>query len=125
MLNDDTANLKSHLKTLHANLAQTEQVDEELQGLLVQLDGDIQALLDKRAAAAQAALSDEALAAQALAAEQAEADPAAILLAEPPETTTYGLAERSQEITAKFAAEHPRLEPALRELGRLLSNMGI
>lgn len=122
MLNDDTANLKSHLKTLHANLAQTEQVDEELQGLLVQLDGDIQALLDKRAAAA---LSDEALAAQALAAEQAEADPAAALLAEPPDTTTYGLAERTQEITAKFAAEHPRLEPALRELGRMLSNMGI
>ncbi|NHZ44982.1 DUF4404 family protein [Massilia aquatica] len=123
MLNDDTANLKSHLITLHANLAQTEQVDEELQGLLMQLDGDIQALLDKRAAAAQAALSDEALAEQAELAEQA--DPAAMLLAEPPATTTYGLAERSQEITAKFAAEHPRLEPALRELGRLLSNMGI
>ena len=129
MLNDDTANLKSHLITLHANLAQTEQVDEELQGLLMQLDGDIQALLDKRAAAAQAALSDEALAEQAEVAELAEqaeqADPAAMLLAEPLDTTTYGLAERTQEITAKFAAEHPRLEPALRELGRLLSNMGI
>lgn len=123
MLNDDTANLKSHLKTLHANLAQTEQVDEELQGLLLQLDGDIQALLDKRAAAAQAALSDEALAEQAAAAERD--DPAAALLAAPPDSTTYGLAERSQEITAKFAAEHPRLEPALRELGRMLSNMGI
>ena len=122
MLNDDTANLKSHLKTLHANLAQTDQVDEELQGLLLQLDGDIQALLDKRAAA-QAALSDEALAEQAAAAELA--DPAAAPPAEPHETTTYGLAERSQEITAKFAAEHPRLEPALRELGRMLSNMGI
>lgn len=125
MLNDDTANLKSHLKTLHANLAQTDQVDEELQGLLLQLDGDIQALLDKRAAAAQAALSDEALAEQAAAAELANpAGMAAIAPAEP-ETTTYGLAERSQEITAKFAAEHPRLEPALRELGRMLSNMGI
>lgn len=123
MLNDDTANLKSHLKTLHANLAQTEQVDEELQGLLLQLDGDIQALLDKRAAAAQAALSDEALAEQAAAAERA--DPGAALAAGPLDSTTYGLAERSQEITAKFAAEHPRLEPALRELGRMLSNMGI
>ena len=60
MLNDDTANLKSHLKTLHANLAQTDQVDEELQGLLMQLDGDIQTLLDKRAAAAQATISDAA-----------------------------------------------------------------
>jgi hypothetical protein len=123
MLNDDTANLKSHLKTLHANLAQTEQVDEELQGLLIQLDGDIQALLDKRAAAAQYALSDEALAEQAAAAERAA--PAALLADDALETRTYGLAERTQEITAKFAAEHPRLEPALRELGRMLSNMGI
>ncbi|MFB9241587.1 DUF4404 family protein [Massilia antarctica] len=124
MLNDDTANLKSHLKTLHANLAQTDQVDEELQGLLMQLDGDIQTLLDKRAAAAQATISDTALAEQAEASATAS-DPAAALLAEPAGTTTYGLAERTQEITAKFAAEHPRLEPALRELGRMLSNMGI
>ncbi|MCE3603466.1 DUF4404 family protein [Massilia sp. P8910] len=124
MLNDDTANLKSHLKTLHANLAQTDQVDDELQGLLMQLDGDIQALLDKRAAAAQATISDAALAEQAEVSATA-ADPAAALPAEPAGTTTYGLAERTQEITARFAAEHPRLEPALRELGRMLSNMGI
>ncbi|CUI06072.1 DUF4404 family protein [Massilia antarctica] len=125
MLNDDTANLKSHLKTLHANLAQTDQVDDELQGLLMQLDGDIQALLDKRAAAAQATISDAALAEQAEVSATA-ADPAAALPAEPADTTTtYGLAERTQEITARFAAEHPRLEPALRELGRMLSNMGI
>ncbi len=39
--------------------------------------------------------------------------------------STYGLAERTQELTAKFAVEHPRLEPALRELGRMLANMGI
>ncbi|MDM5177901.1 DUF4404 family protein [Massilia sp. CCM 8695] len=124
MLNDDTANLKSHLKTLHASLAQTDQVDEELQGLLMQLDGDIQALLDKRASAALAAISEDALAEQAEASATAH-DPAAYLPAEPADTTTYGLAERTQEITAKFAAEHPRLEPALRELGRMLSNMGI
>lgn len=97
MLNDDTANLKSHLKTLHASLAQTGDVDEELQGLLRQLDGDIRSLLDKRVEQAQ----DEI------------------------DSTTYGLAERSQELTARFAAEHPRLEPALRELGRMLANMGI
>ncbi len=96
MLNDDTANLKSHLKTLHADLAQTADVDEELHDLLRQLDGDIRMLLEKRAVA------------------QAEA-----------EDTTFGLAERTQEITAKFAVEHPRLEPALRELGRMLANMGI
>lgn len=98
MLNEDTSNLKSHLKSLHANLAQTGDVDEELKGLLRQLDGDIRVLLERRAA------------------EPAE---------QQDESTTYGLAERTQELTARFAAEHPRLEPALRELGRMLSNMGI
>ena len=99
MLNQDTANLKSHLKDLHANLAQTGDVDEELQSLLRQLDGDIRNLLDRRTAIAAAQ--------------------------EPEESQTYGLAERTQEITARFAVEHPRLEPALRELGRMLANMGI
>lgn len=42
-----------------------------------------------------------------------------------PDATTYGLASRSQEITARFAAQHPRLEPALRELGNILASMGI
>lgn len=41
------------------------------------------------------------------------------------DTTTYGLAERTQEISAKFAAQHPQLEPALRELGTILASMGI
>jgi len=40
-------------------------------------------------------------------------------------SNTYGLAERTQELSAKFAARHPQLEPALRELGNILSNMGI
>jgi hypothetical protein len=97
MLNQDTANLKTHLKDLRANLAQTGDVDEELQTLLRQLDGDIRSLLERRAAEAQ---EDE-------------------------ESQTYGLAERTQELTARFAVEHPRLEPALRELGRMLANMGI
>ena len=100
MLNEDTSNLKSHLKSLHANLAQTGDVDEELKGLLRQLDGDIRVLLERRAG------------------EATEGEAAA-------DTTTYGLAERTQELTARFAVEHPRLEPALRELGRMLSNMGI
>jgi len=51
------------------------------------------------------------------------------LLERAPETAglsnTYGLAERTQELSAKFAAKHPQLEPALRELGNILSNMGI
>jgi ABC-type transporter Mla subunit MlaD len=42
-----------------------------------------------------------------------------------PDANTYGLASRSQEITARFAARHPTLEPALRQLGNILNNMGI
>ncbi|MES2151776.1 MAG: DUF4404 family protein [Pseudomonadota bacterium] len=93
MLNDE--NLKSHLKTLHADLADADEVDEEMLALLRQLDGDIKALLERRASAT------------------------------PQDSSTYGLAERSQEITARFAAQHPRLEPALRELGNILASMGI
>ncbi|WP_295994585.1 DUF4404 family protein [Rugamonas sp.] len=88
--------LKDSLKTLHGKLATTGPVDEELLELLRQLDGDIKLLLERRAAAAA-----------------------------PPSTTTYGLAERTQEISAKFAAQHPAIEPALRELGTILASMGI
>ena len=45
--------------------------------------------------------------------------------ADDPDANTYGLASRSQEITARFAARHPNLEPALRQLGNILNNMGI
>ena len=102
MLNDAATNLKSHLKELHTNLSQTDDVDEELQTLLRQLDGDIHALLARRTVIAETAEV------QALA-----------------DSDTYGLAERTQELTARFAVEHPRLEPTLRELGRMLANMGI
>jgi hypothetical protein len=102
MLNENASTLKQHLKTLRADLASTGEVDAELSGLLHQLDGDIKTLLERR--------------------QQEEALDTGI---DAPQTTTYGLAERSQEITAKFAATHPRLEPALRELGTILANMGI
>lgn len=95
MLNDDASNLKVHLKSLHASLSTMDHVDEELQALLRQLDNDIKSLLDRRAA-------------------EEDAGP-----------ELYGLAERTQEITARFAVQHPRLEPALRELGNILQNMGI
>ncbi|MEO7496601.1 MAG: DUF4404 family protein [Massilia sp.] len=95
MLNDKAAQLKEHLKNLHADLSATGEVDAELQELLRQLDGDIKNLLDKPA------VDDEE------------------------GSISYGLAERSQELTARFAAQHPRLEPALRQLGNMLSNMGI
>lgn len=35
------------------------------------------------------------------------------------------LSERSQALSAKFAAQHPKLEPALRELGDMLDKMGV
>ena len=90
--------LKTSLRELHTALASGTPVDDELQDLLRQLDGDIRQLLEQRAA--DGAAVDEG-------------------------TTTFGLAERTQEISAKFAAKHPALEPTLRELGRILGNMGI
>lgn len=90
------SNLKDTLSTLRNHLASAGPIDDELKQLLTQLDGDIKQLLERRAAEA-----------------------------EPGESTTYGLAERTQEISAKFAVRHPQLEPALRELGNILSSMGI
>lgn len=91
------SNLKTSLSSLRSQLAGAGPIDDELQELLTQLDGDIKQLLERRAAA--------------------EANPG--------ESSTYGLAERTQQISAKFAAQHPQLEPALRELGNILSSMGI
>jgi hypothetical protein len=71
-------------------------VDDETQDLLRQLDTDIKQVLERRAA-------DEA---------DADAD-------------AFGLSSRAQELTARFAVKHPRLEPALRELGNMLASMGI
>lgn len=92
--------LKESLQQLRSNLESSGPVDEELQGLLQKLDGDIHLLLEKRAALETQESQEE-------------------------ESTTYGLAERSQELSAKFAVKHPKLEPALRELGEILANMGI
>ena len=36
-----------------------------------------------------------------------------------------GLADRAQSISARFAAAHPTIEPALRELGNMLASIGI
>lgn len=41
------------------------------------------------------------------------------------DANTYGLGSRTQELAARFAARHPRVESGLRELGQILSNMGI
>ncbi len=95
MLNDSTSNLKAHLKSLHANLASTGG----------EVDEELQELLRQLDGDIKTLLERHA---------NDEAG-----------TTTYGLAERTQEITARFAARHPRLEPALRELGNILASMGI
>lgn len=99
MSNDHADQLQQRLQTLHADIASTGEVDPELKDLLHRLDGDIKTLLDRRLTQ----------------------DPAAL----EPASTTYGLAERSQELSARFAVKHPHLEPALRELGNMLSSMGI
>jgi hypothetical protein len=93
MQNENIDSLKAHLKTLHRNLEDTGEVDDELEMLLRQLDGDIKHVLDKRA--------------------------------DNPDANTFGLASRTQELTARFALRHPHLEPALRELNNILTSMGI
>ncbi|MFZ6813506.1 DUF4404 family protein [Undibacterium sp. Rencai35W] len=35
------------------------------------------------------------------------------------------LSERSQALSAQFAAQHPKLEPVLRELGGMLEKIGV
>ncbi|WP_426192229.1 DUF4404 family protein [Massilia sp. DWR3-1-1] len=99
MSNDHAAQLQQRLQTLHNDIASTGEVDPELKDLLHRLDGDIKTLLERRLAAGT--------------------------VDQTPESSTYGLAERSQELSAKFAVKHPHLEPALRELGNMLSSMGI
>ncbi|MBI3229590.1 MAG: DUF4404 family protein [Burkholderiales bacterium] len=90
----DQEQLKASLKGLHKQLANTEEVDHELQHLLAVLNSDIEQILDKE--------------------DEREAD-----------ANTFGLAGRARELTARFAAQHPTLEPTLRELARILGNMGI
>jgi predicted nucleotide-binding protein len=49
-----------------------------------------------------------------------------VLSADTPDDPIYSaLSERSQAISARFAAQHPKLEPVLRELGGMLEKMGV
>ena len=41
------------------------------------------------------------------------------------DNNTYGLSSRTQELAARFNARHPNVSTGLRELGNILSNMGI
>ena len=92
--NENDANLKAHLKALHRQLQETNDVDPELETLLRQLDGDIDRALARRAESQQ----DE---------------------------NTFGLSSRTQELAARFNANHPTVSAGLRQLGNMLSNMGI
>lgn len=138
MLNDDTAALKAHLKTLHTSLAETGTVDEELRTLLRQLDGDIHQLLQQRSGS-DAAGSGPALGPASGPASEPAPGPAsgavsgtvpgavggAFTDTSPSSSADDGLSTRAQELAARFAAQHPRMEPALRQLGNILANMGI
>ncbi|MBC3875350.1 DUF4404 family protein [Undibacterium flavidum] len=45
---------------------------------------------------------------------------------ESPDDPLYvALSDRSRAIYVKFASKHPKLEPALRELGSMLEKMGV
>ena len=41
------------------------------------------------------------------------------------DANTYGLGSRTQELSARFTARHPKVATTLNELGSILSNMGI
>ncbi|MFC3111362.1 DUF4404 family protein [Undibacterium arcticum] len=98
----DTEQLKASLKKLHANLEDADTLDGELKELLQVLDSDIQSLLGKGQSTAERNGTDQPLGAEAV-----------------------SLAARTQSLSARFAAEHPRLDPVLRELGAILEKMGI
>ncbi len=93
--------LKQTLLSLHASLVSGEPLDPELQSLLRLLDADIHARLMQENQAGGA----DSLASAA--------------------PTPTGLGNRAQEISARFAAAHPHLEPVLRELTDTLQRIGI
>lgn len=90
--------MKHLLVQLHQGLQSGEAVDEELKGMLQTLNVDI----------------TQALAKQELQAQESANDP-----------IYSALSERSQSLSAQFAAKHPHLEMALREVSEILGKMGV
>jgi predicted component of type VI protein secretion system len=89
--------LKNTLQDLHRHLESTDgKVDTELKSLLQTLDRDIHHLLNQDKNEETNTPSDEA-----------------------------PLGERAQELSARFAAQHPQLERLLVQLGNTLQSMGI
>ncbi|MBC7416246.1 MAG: DUF4404 family protein [Herminiimonas sp.] len=95
-----TDNLKQTLAELHAALEKSGPLDPELVQLLRTLDDDIQIKLVQHAEATQAPAT--------------EVTP-----------DDDGLSSRAQALSAKFAAQHPHLEPVLREFTETLQRIGI
>lgn len=90
--------LKTTLMNLHRHLETAgSSVDDETKNLLKALDNDIHQLLQQEKTAAEERSSEE----------------------------NASLAERAQELSARFAAQHPQLEGVLRQLGITLEGMGI
>lgn len=90
--------LKTTLKNLQRHLETAgSSVDDETKNLLKSLDSDIHELLQQEKTVAE---------------DRSDEDRAS-------------LAERAQELSARFAAQHPQLEGVLRQLGITLEGMGI
>lgn len=98
--------LKQALTRLHAELEGGAPVDPELRQLLKTLDADIHRTLQQRPAL-----------------ESPSPHPA---VTEPTADAADGeLGERARDVSARFAAEHPYLDNALRNLIDALAKMGI
>lgn len=90
--------LKTTLKNLQRHLETAgSSVDEETKNLLKSLDSDIHELLQQEKTVAEDRSGED----------------------------RASLAERAQELSARFAAQHPQLEGVLRQLGITLEGMGI
>ena len=102
-----TDNLKQTLIELHAALEKSGPLDPELVHLLKVLDNDIQVTLVRHSDTAQGATTATTATSGSNVADDT------------------GLTSRAQALSAKFAAQHPHLEPVLRELTDTLQRIGI
>jgi hypothetical protein len=121
----ETEELKTALNRLRADLADVNTVDPELKNMLQMLDRDINYKLSQQSVVnpdqATPALLQPPPVDPAPVALGTDGLPVAPVVASEEEI----LADRTQKISAKFAVEHPRLEPVLRELGAILQRIGI
>ena len=103
-----TENLKQQLLNLHAALLAGEPLDPEMVTLLQMLDVDIRARLTQPPPLSPAPTQTHAE-----------------IFGTPDTPGQSALTSRAQEISARFAAKHPHLEPVLRELTDTLQRIGI